>query len=155
MAHLGTLCHLFENGMNYDDVSNADETQFVINVDNGRTLGFTGETDVRYADAVRGGEGFSMMVWLFGGGRIRVPFIVFENKDRNYPIKCIPDVVPGVAYRLGPKGWIDMLIMLQYLAEKKVIRELPNGHTFCLSIIAADISSQMNWKKRRRKSILS
>lgn len=66
-AHLGKLCSLFENGMNDADVSNANETHFVINVDNSCTLGLAGETDVRYADVVNGGEGFTMTVRLSGG----------------------------------------------------------------------------------------
>lgn len=60
-AHLRTLCRVFGNGMNDADLSNADETHFVINVDNGCTLGVAGETEDRYAGVVSGGDGLTMM----------------------------------------------------------------------------------------------
>jgi hypothetical protein len=34
---------------------NADETHFVVNMDNGRTQGMIGDGDVKYADVVSGG----------------------------------------------------------------------------------------------------
>lgn len=52
-AHLGTLSGLPAAGLSKSYLSNADETHFVITVDNGRRLWFTGETGVRYADALR------------------------------------------------------------------------------------------------------
>lgn len=47
-----------------------------------------------------------MMNLRSGGecGRIETPFIVITNMDRYYPIKGVPDDVPGVAYLSGPKG---------------------------------------------------
>lgn len=135
-VHLGTLCGMFSNGLCEDDVGNADETHFILNMDNGRTLGFACETEVRYADVVSGGEAFTMMVRLSGGvhGRIEPPFIVFMNKNRSYPIKGVPDNVPGVAYRSGPKGWIDTVVMPQYFEENRVIVKLPNGRTRVLFV---------------------
>lgn len=38
------------------DVENADETHFVTNMENGRKLGFSGDTVVKYAEVVSGGE---------------------------------------------------------------------------------------------------
>lgn len=129
-AHLGNISGLFAaNKLEENDVENADETHFVINVDNGRTLGFCGSSEVKYADVVSGGDGFTMLVRLSGGrdSRIEYPFIVFRNKDRNYPIRGVPDTVDGVAYRTGPKGWIDTTVMPQWLSEIRVIRALPQG----------------------------
>ena len=55
--HLEQLARQFESGeIDENDVENADETHFVINYDNGRTLGFAGEEAVKYADVVSGGE---------------------------------------------------------------------------------------------------
>lgn len=128
--HLGTLRRLLSSGeVDENDLSNADETHFVVNLDNGRTLGFVGEDDVKYADVVSGGEGMTMVVRLSGGrdAMIETPFMVFMNKDRNYPIRGTPDNVPGVAYRTGPKGWMDTTVMPQWLCERRVIKELPNG----------------------------
>eukprot|EP00171_Calliarthron_tuberculosum_P003520 IDg3520t1 len=49
-----------------NDLGNADETHFLFNVDNGRTLGFAGQSEVKYADVVSGGEGMTMLVRLSG-----------------------------------------------------------------------------------------
>lgn len=128
--HLGKMKRMLQSGeVDENDLENADETHFVVNMDNGRTLGFAGESDVKYADVVSAGEGMTMLVRVSGGrdGIIHPPFIVFTNKSRSYPIRGTPDDVPGVAYRTGPKGWIDTTVMPQWLSERRVIRPLPNG----------------------------
>ena len=54
---LGIMKRSFESNLIYEnDVQNMDETHFVINVDNGRTLGFTGEDHIKDADVVSGRE---------------------------------------------------------------------------------------------------
>ena len=74
--------------MDENDVENADETHFIINFDNGRTLGFSGDKEVKYADVVSRSEGFTMVMRLPGGrdARIAAPFMIFKNGYRNYPI---------------------------------------------------------------------
>ena len=54
--------------------------------------------------------------------------MIFQNESRNYPIRGIPDDVPGVAYRTGPKGWMDKQVMVQYLKERRVIYPDSGGH---------------------------
>ena len=80
--HLGTLKREFETGtIDENDVENADETHFMINMDNGRTLSFSGESEVKYADVVSGGDSVTMMVRL-SGGRVAIvqnTFMVFKN----------------------------------------------------------------------------
>ena len=48
----------------------------------------------------------TMMVRISGGrNAILEPiFLVFQNKNRSYPIKGVPDHRNGVAYHSGPKG---------------------------------------------------
>lgn len=125
-AHLVTLCSLFQNGMNDADVNNAGKTHLIINADNGCTLGFAGQTEVRYANVISGEEWFKMMVPLSGeeNGRIETNFNVFSNKDRNGPI-----VVPNVANWSGPKHWIHTLIMSPCLMKNRMIKKLPIGRT--------------------------
>lgn len=54
-GHLGVLQRGFESGrVNEDTVENIDETQFVVDFDSGKTLGFSGEKQVKYADVVSG-----------------------------------------------------------------------------------------------------
>ena len=48
-----------------------DETHFVINYDNGRTLGFRGDTDVKYDDVVSSGIGITVMDYITDGPRAR------------------------------------------------------------------------------------
>ena len=61
--HMGELQRGFIQGDLYDDlVENVDETHFIVNMDNGRTLGFRGDDDVKYADVVSGGLGMTMVV---------------------------------------------------------------------------------------------
>ena len=80
-VHIGELKRGFETGK-YDEstMENFDETHFVINMDNGRTLGFKGDTDVKYADVTSGGEAMTMVVRLNVRG-IENPFMIFKNKD--------------------------------------------------------------------------
>lgn len=128
--HLGKLARAFRSGeLQEDDVENADETHFVINLDNGRTLGFKGAEEVKWVDVVSGGEGMTMVVRLSGGRNAKIEngFMVFKNQDRSYPIRGVPDDVEGVAYRTGPKGWMDTTVMPQWLRETRVIRGLPNN----------------------------
>lgn len=118
-AHLGRISELFAtNQIDENDVENADETSFAINFDNGKTLGFCGAAEVKYADVVSGGEGFTMLVRLSGGrdDKIEPSFVVFKNKDLKYPIRGVTDNVEGVEYRTGPKVWIDRAVMPQWLS---------------------------------------
>lgn len=111
--HLGCMARQFRSGeLDENNLENADETHFQINFDNGRTLGFSGEDDVKYADVVSGGDGMTMVVRISGGrdARIEPPFMVFQNKARSYPIR-MQDDVEGVSYRRGPKGWMDSTVM--------------------------------------------
>jgi hypothetical protein len=40
---------------------------FVVNSDNGRTLGFRGDSSVKYAEVVLGGDSMTMVVRISGG----------------------------------------------------------------------------------------
>ena len=101
--HLGVLARQFRSGeLKGDDVENADETHFVIDMDNGRTLGFSGQEEVKYADAVSGGEEMTMVVRISSGRDAKIE--AFKNANRSYPIRGVPDDICGVSYRSGPKG---------------------------------------------------
>ncbi|KAF0767390.1 hypothetical protein AaE_002854, partial [Aphanomyces astaci] len=84
--HLGELQRGFASGdLDEDLLCNMDETHFVINEDNGRTLGFRGDSEVKYADVVSGGVGMTMMVFITGGTRARIgsPMMIFQNPQRS------------------------------------------------------------------------
>ena len=98
----------FESGdLNEDLLCNMDENHFVINCDNGPTLNFCGDTEVRYGDVVSCDYGMTMMVYITGISRARIdaPMMIFQDTRRSYHINDIPDDVPGASYRSGPKGW--------------------------------------------------
>jgi hypothetical protein len=107
--HLGVIAREFQWGaLDENLVENADETHFVINMDNGKTLGFSGENDVKYAEVVSGGMGMTMLVRLTGGpgAIICAPFMIFQNASRSCQIRGVPDNVPGVSYRTSAKGFM-------------------------------------------------
>ncbi|KAL0222107.1 hypothetical protein RCL1_001961 [Eukaryota sp. TZLM3-RCL] len=121
--HLGQMKDQFqqetiEEGM----ICNFDETHFVFNMDNGKTLGFTGDTEVRYADVVAGGEGLTMIVKITGGAnaKVDVPMLVFMNKNSSYLIRGTPDVVEGATYRSAPKGFVNSFVFAEYFKEGRV-----------------------------------
>lgn len=49
-------------------IKNADQSHFIVNLNNGRTLDILGDTRVGYADAKSNEELESMMVRITGGG---------------------------------------------------------------------------------------
>ena len=96
--HLGVVQRGFLSEEYHEDfIENVDETHFVINMDNGRTLGFRGDQAVKYADVVSGGEAMTMVVRITGGRQatIKPPMITFTNQTRNYPIRGLQDNIPG------------------------------------------------------------
>ena len=85
-------------------MENLDENHFVVHLDNGKTLGFRGDTTVKYADVVSRGE--SMTLVRISGGRrstIEALMINLKNEYRCYTIRGLIDNVLGVTYRSDPK----------------------------------------------------
>ncbi|KAG0620447.1 hypothetical protein M758_4G216500 [Ceratodon purpureus] len=120
--HMGVLRRGFLSGIFHEHLmENLDETHFVINLDNGKTLEFRGDTSVKYTDVVSGGESMTLVVRISGGRRstIEAPMIIFTNENRSYPIRGLIDNVPGVTYRSGPKGWMDQSIMPEFFLDPR------------------------------------
>ncbi len=46
-----------------------------------------------------GGQAMTLVVRMTGGpdGRIEVPFMIVQNEKSNYPIRGVPENVPGSA----------------------------------------------------------
>jgi hypothetical protein len=90
-------------------------------LDNGKTLGFRGDNDVKYADVVSGDMGMTLMIPLTGGPHARIcnPFVIFHNASESYPIHGVLDDVPGICYRTTKKGFITQKLWAQYLQEPR------------------------------------
>ncbi|POM74274.1 Hypothetical protein PHPALM_8797 [Phytophthora palmivora] len=124
---LGALRRGFKDGsLDEDVVENIDETHFVVDFDNGKTLGFSGEKQIMYADVVSGGQGMTMVVRLSGGASSQIPppMIIFMNAEGK-PIRGVKENVPGVCYGTSKKGW--MTLYREYLNEKNGNKGRPRG----------------------------
>lgn len=118
--HLGTAnCLMLSGKQDDNDTWNADETSFIIFVENGRTMGYCGDLQVKFAYTVSRGEEFTVVVLLSGSldARIDSSFTFLYKKDRNYPIRNIPDNLDGVSYRTGPKACMETTLMIQWLSD--------------------------------------
>lgn len=105
--YLGELHRQFQSGtLNEDCVQNADETHFILNTDFGKASGFKRSEGVKWSDVTYGGDGTKMAVRLSGSrdAHIEPAVMIFKNRVWNYPVRGIPDTVPGVEYRTGPQG---------------------------------------------------
>ena len=68
--HMGKLGRGFESAdLNKDLLCTMDETHFVTNCGSSRSLGFHGDTEVKYTDVVSGSITMTMMVYITGGSR--------------------------------------------------------------------------------------
>ena len=75
--HLGLLKHQFDlEELEENLIEIADETHFIINCDNEKTLGFKGDEHFKYDDVVFGGIGMTMIVKVTRGqgAKITAPF---------------------------------------------------------------------------------
>ena len=88
-------------------------------MDNGYTLGFQGDTSVKYTDVVVEGDAMTMVVHIFGGRRftIKATMVIFINNNNNYSIHTLDDYVPEVSYHTSPKDWMDQSLFFQYFME--------------------------------------
>jgi hypothetical protein len=68
--HLGVLQRGFPYRI-FDEnlMENLEETHFIVNMDNDRTLGFRGDTVVKYTDVVAGGDAMTMVIRISGSRR--------------------------------------------------------------------------------------
>lgn len=84
---IGEVARKFEDGsLNEEYVENPEETHFLINVDDGKTLVFKRDEEMWYAEVVSGGEWMKMILRIIGGeiSQIQIPFMIFKKKYSNY-----------------------------------------------------------------------
>ena len=63
---------------------------------------------------------------------IEAPMLIFMNSSSNYPIRGLEDNIPGVYYRMGPKGWMDqwMLLYVSDLPYNTLVLEIKFSVTY-------------------------
>ena len=127
--HLGVLKRGFETRL-FDEnlMENIDEMHFVVNMDNGRTLGFWADISVKCAEVVSDGDLMTIVVRISGGRRsmIEAPMLIFTNPNNSYLIQGLYDNTPGVSYRIGSKGWMDQGLFADFFQEPCAFQ--PNLH---------------------------
>lgn len=128
--HVGLLARAFQKGdLLEENVETLGVFHFIVNAENGYTLGFSGEPNASYSDIMKGGRGMTMLLRVSGGkdAKIETPFMVLEDAERGYPLEGIPDDVDNCAYRTAPQGWIDETVAAQYFLEKRAVPFLSSG----------------------------
>lgn len=65
----------------------------MFNMDNGRTLAFTGDENVQYAEFTSGTEVMSIIFRLSRGlnALIHPTLLIFTKKNINYHLRCVSD----------------------------------------------------------------
>ena len=88
-------------------------------MDNGRTLGFQGDTSTKYAEVVFGGDSMTLVVRISGRRQsmIEAPMLIFINPNSSYPIQGLDDNILGVSYRTRLKGWMDHLDVCRFFSR--------------------------------------
>jgi hypothetical protein len=124
-------------------MENLNETHFVVNSDNGHTLGFREDTSITYAEVVLGEDSMTMVLKISGRrhSMIETPMFIFTNAYRSYPIRGLEDTIPGVTYRTGPKGWMDQSIFPEYFNEPQAFQADVQQRTKVVLIIVVAIGS--------------
>ena len=77
--HLGMMKRIYEEGIDTSTVENYDETNLVIDIDNGRVLEFQGEKTIIHANVASGRDCFTVCsrISAENGGKIEAPLVIF------------------------------------------------------------------------------
>lgn len=122
------ICRAFRSDELYGGiVENAEETHFVMNMDNGRTLRFKGEEEVKRVKVVSGGVGKTIIVRHFGRRSSRTEnfFMVLKHQEKKRLFKGATEIIQGASYRTEPKELMDSTVMSAWLKERRVFCSLP------------------------------
>lgn len=108
-------------------MSNGDAIDFIINMDNRKTLGFSGYEQVRYVDVTSGGKRMKMIVpsKFLHVPRLSCRQCFLKYLDSNDPIRGIIDNVLIVMYHNGPNGWIDATMINSGQKKPHDIKQFP------------------------------
>lgn len=128
--HVGLLSRAFQKGEIIEsDIETLGVFHFVVNPENGYTMGFIGDNSAKYGDILGGSRGMTMLLRLSGGkeSKLMPPFMILDDPLRTYPLQGVPDNATDVSYRTAPNGWLDKEVLRQYFSEPKALPPLPGG----------------------------
>ena len=89
-------------------MENIDETHFVVNMDNGRTLGFQSDMSTKYAELISGGDSITLVVRISGGRRsmIKAPMLILLTRTVAIRFEGSMTISPKCHIGQDPKaGW--------------------------------------------------
>lgn len=127
--HLGRLRNMFEDGVDEKRIFNRDESHFVIDMDNERSFGFLGESSINYAELSNGSDSFTVVPIVRGdvNACIESIMVIFKNAHSNHLIQGVSDELNNVAYRSGPKGWMDRRVFNECFQVERFIQADSDG----------------------------
>ena len=131
-SYLSVLCRGFSNGTFSENVmENINETYFVMNMNNGRTVEFKGDITIPYVEVVSGGVSMTMVIRIYGGRRstIKIPMLIFTNSNCSYHVYDLDDNIPRICYRIRSKGWMDQTLFAKYFSKAKAFKSNVHGHS--------------------------
>ena len=117
-------------------VENMDQTDFTLNMENHKTQCFRRSNKVNYPDLVSGCDGFIMVSRLRGevDTKLIQLFLIFKNRDRNYPLANLPKNIDGASYRTHPCARMDQTVFEEWLHEPPAIDRDVGSRTRHLSM---------------------
>ncbi len=79
---------------------------------------------MKNSEGVSGGQGMALVVRITGGpgGRIEVPFMIFQNEKSNNPIRGVPDYIPRVCYRTSKSSFMNQRVWAEWMKESRAPR---------------------------------
>lgn len=128
--HSRVLKRKFRRGIfDKDLIENAAETQFFINIEDGKTIGFIEDSHLNYADVFSAGKAMTMIMQIPEGSAaaFQTCVLILMFPSRLYSLRGVPDTVSGVCYRSLQKAWMDPTFWNAWLNERLAVGSLPDG----------------------------
>ena len=115
-----------------DNIGNADETNFIINEENGITLGLCGDENMKYVEVISEGEGMEMMVRISGGknSRVDIPMMICKKKLVITPYEECLMTIQVFVIELLPSGgfqktkWLNGLAIIAHYQSFQMVKSV-------------------------------
>lgn len=131
--HLGRLKREFYSGtLNEDCVESGEAMHFVFNPTTAKTMGFVGDPEVGYSDAVCNSAdvGMTVVVRITGGAESHVapPLVIFQSDESQDDTTMNTDMDrDDISFRHASRGWVEQSVLAEYFRESRNMQPLSNG----------------------------